>query len=465
MEDAMRVIIDERITIIDPTPEVVEWAERELKFPNPEYAKKERLGFWTGKTPKYIYMYELYPNRLVVPSGCEDEVLRFAEWDISKVRMDRPLMEVIDFRSEVPLYDYQEKAVEEMLFHDYGILQAPAGSGKTQMGIAMIGVLRLKALWLTHTVDLLNQSRDRALQYMDKADLGTITGGKVNVGRVITFATVQTMTKLDLAQFRDEWDVIIVDEVHRVAGSPTTVTMFSRVLNSLNARRKYGLSATVHRADGLIKTTFALVGPVRYIVPKEEVESRVMQVGIHPVFTKQRLIDCYDTDGTLIYARMVNELVHNDARNRLIVEELARNADRPSLILSDRLIHLEILMSLLPNGMWQKAVMISGKMTSKKGKEERQQALEDMRTGKKKYLFATYSLAKEGLDIPCLERLYLTTPQKDSAIITQSVGRIARTCEGKDNPICIDFVDEFDYLKRAYKKRWTTYRKCGCYAT
>ena len=463
----MRVVINERITIFDPTPEVIEWAERELKFPNPEYAKKERLGFWTGNTPKYIYMYELYPNRLVVPSGCEDDVLNFVDindWQ-KTVQFEHMTPEQLEFRSDVPLYDYQEKALDEMVFYNNGILQAPAGSGKTQMGIALIGRFKRKALWLTHTVDLLNQSRDRALQYMDKADLGTITGGKVNVGRVITFATIQTMTKLDLDAFRNEWDVIIVDEVHRVCHSPNGVTMFSRVLNHLNARNIFGLSATVHRADGLIKTTFALVGPVRYIVPKEEVESRVMQVGIHPVFTKQRLIDCYDTDGTLIYARMVNELVHNNARNRLIVEELARNADHPSLILSDRLIHLEILMSLLPNGMWQKSVMISGKMTSKKGKEERQQALDDMRSGKKKYLFATYSLAKEGLDIPCLERLYLVTPQKDSAVITQAVGRIARTSEGKDNPICIDFVDEFDYLKRAYKKRWTTYRKCGCYAT
>ena len=32
------------------------------------------------------------------------------------------------------------------------------------------------------------------------------------------------------------------------------------------------------------------------------------------------------------------------------------------------------------------------------------------------------SLAKEGLDVPRLERLYLTTPQKDYAVVTQSIG-------------------------------------------
>ena len=109
------------------------------------------------------------------------------------------------------------------------------------------------------------------------------------------------------------------------------------------------------------------------------------------------------------------------------------------------------------------AVMVSGKMTPKKGKAEREKAIEDMRSGKKKDLFATYSLAKEGLDIPRLERLFLTTPQKDYAVVTQSIGRIARVFEGKAEPIAYDFVDNISYLVKSYKKRCTTYRKNGCY--
>ena len=58
---------------------------------------------------------------------------------------------------------------------------------------------------------------------------------------------------------------------------------------------------------------------------------------------------------------------------------------------------------------------------------------------------------------------YLTTPQKDYAVITQSIGRIARTFEGKGEPIAYDYVDDgIQYLVRSYKKRCTTYRKAGC---
>ena len=116
----------------------------------------------------------------------------------------------------------------------------------------------------------------------------------------------------------------------------------------------------------------------------------------------------------------------------------------------------------LPSEMLNEATYIDGKMQSKKAKEERAQALEDMRTGKKKYLFATYSLAKEGLDVPRLDRLFLASPCKYSAIITQSVGRIQRTFEGKDTPVVYDFVDHWiGFCEGAWKKRCTSYRKMG----
>ena len=334
----------------------------------------------------------------------------------------------------------------------------------TQMGIALIAKLGKRALWLTHTVDLLQQSKQRAEQYMDKSLLGTITGGKVNIGKGITFATVQTMCNLDLALYKDYWDVIIVDECHRVAGTPTAVSQFSKVLNSLAARHKYGLSATVHRSDGLIAATFALLGDVIYAVPEEAVADKIMKVGICPIPTGVGISRvCLNTDGTLNYAKLINYLCDNEERTDLIVQHLVENRWNSSLILSDRLEHLHNIIDALPLPMQEYAVMVSGKMTTKKGKAEREQAIADMRSGAKKYLFATYSLCKEGLDIPRLERLYMTTPQKDYAVITQSIGRIARTFPGKSQPIVYDFVDDIQFLVKAYKKRCTTYRKNGAY--
>ena len=404
----------------------------------------------------------MHGDEIVLPYGTLKQIKPLIQDAI--VTSEFKPYESIDYGQPIPLYPYQEKAVREVKNGYYGILQSKAGSGKTQMGIALIKEYGRRALWLCHTLDLVNQSRERAERYMDKSLIGKITEGKVDIGKGVTFATVQTVCKLDLAQYKNMWDVIIVDECHRVCGSPTQLSMFAKVLNSLSARHKYGLSATVHRADGMIQATFALLGDVVYTVPDEAVADKVMQVGIKPVGTGVKIgYGCLNTDGTLNYAKMINYLCEDWNRNDLIRGSIVDEHDKSCLILSDRLEHLETIMKMLPEWLAPHAVMISGKMTSKKGKAEREKALEDMRTGAKKYLFATYSLAKEGLDIPCLERLFMATPQKDYAVITQSIGRIARTYDGKVDPIVYDFVDDIGYLVKSYKKRCATYRKNNCY--
>ena len=460
----MQVTVSNNIKIKNPSTEIISWCQAHLKLNNPEYAKKARMGFYLGNTPKFLYLYEVHGDEIILPYGTLKQIKPLIQNAI--VTSDFKPFESINYGQPIPLYPYQEQAVKEVKNSYYGILQSKAGSGKTQMGIALIKEYGRRTLWLTHTIDLLNQSKERAERYMDSSLIGKITEGKVDIGKGVTFATIQTMCKLDLSQYKDMWDVIIVDECHRVAGTPTQMSMFAKVLNNLSARHKFGLSATVHRADGMIEATFALLGDVVYTVPDEAIADKVMQVGVKPIGTGVKISqECLNTDGTLNYTKLINYLCESWDRNLNICDKIVRESDKSCLILSDRLEHLESLMQILPERMQPHAVMISGKMTSKKGKAEREQAIEDMRTGKKKYLFATYSLAKEGLDIPCLERLFLTTPQKDYAVITQSIGRIARTYEGKANPICYDFVDDIGYLVKSYKKRCSTYKKNECYFT
>ena len=457
----VKVIISNEITITDATQEILDWCKRELVLPNPEYAKKERMGLWVGNTPKKLLLYQLVSGNLVLPYGTLMDIMHIEK----NIEIDARFTnaEKVDYGCNVPLYDYQEKAKDYMCKVGCGILQSPAGSGKTQIGISMIASLGKRALWLTTTKDLLLQSKKRAEQYMDKSLIGTITDGKVNIGTGVTFATIQTMCKLDLALYKDVWDVIIVDECHSCSGSPTKVTRFSKVLNSLSARHKYGLSATVHRADGLIKTTYALLGKVKYIVPDEAVKDKVMAVNVERIDTNCEIpFSALDTDGTINYTKLISSLAMSTRRNDIIYDKLMTNSAHYNLILSDRLDQLYYLYSQLPPTLKEQSAVIDGKMTSKKAKAEREQAIEDMRTGKKHFLFASYKLAKEGLDIPRLDRLHLATPQKDYAIIVQSVGRIARTFEGKEQPICFDYVDKFKMAENMYKARLRHYKKCGC---
>lgn len=458
----MRIVIGSEIRVKGASRALQKWCTENLVIPNPEYASRARRGLWIGNTPKFLWLYRLEDTDLLLPTGTGKQLRAFLDQD-DEVRLDLADHGRIPFAGSVPLYDYQEAAVDAMVKNGCGILKSPCGSGKTQMGIALAARLSRKTLWITHTQDLLNQSMERASQYFDRSGMGVIAAGKVQIGSHFTFATVQTLCKLDLDQYRYTWDVIIVDECHRLSGSPAQVTMFYRVMNHLAARYKYGLSATVHRSDGMIKSTLAVLGEVAYEVPDEAVEDKTMKVRIVQIDTGIRAGRCcLDTDGTLEYSKLLPYLTENEERNQQIVKDMVRNASCWNLVLSDRLEHLRTLMGMLPDEYRSLAVMIDGKMTSKRARAERIKAIEDMRSGKKHFLFASFSLAKEGLDIPRLDRLYLTTPKKDYAVVTQSVGRIARTFPGKTEAICYDYVDDIQFCQNQYRRRRTHYRKAGC---
>lgn len=457
-----KIVYSNTIRIHDPTPDLVKWCEQNLVLTNPDYAKKIRMNLWVGNTPKKIHLYKMEGNIIELPFGVFYNIIPFIGDHAPYYEFENNKR--VDYNGGFELYDFQKQVVESLYNRSVGLLQSPAGSGKTTMGLELIFKHGRPALWLTHTKDLLSQSKRRALQQIDKSLVGTITEGKVNIGEGITFATVQTMCKLNLPDYKHQWAVVVVDEAHRCAGTPTKITQFYKVVNSLAARFKYGLSATVHRSDGLIQATYALLGDIAHTVTDEEVGDKIMQVGIRPIETGIRIgRDCLNPDGTLNYVNLITYLTESEERNNLIVHHIVQNAPYSALVLSDRLLHLEGLMNALPSNLRRLVTMIDGSMVSKKQKAKREQAIEDMRTGKKKILFATYNLAKEGSDIPRLERLFMATPQKDYAIVTQSIGRIARAVEGKAEPVCYDFVDDIGYLVRSFKKRKSIYRKNNCY--
>lgn len=445
--------ITEVITISNPSYEVVKWADDNLVFNNPEYQKKKAMGLWLGDTPEKLVLYERNGTDLIVPYGAGGYLMPYIHNKPVVIANNLTPEKPVHIKGLIPLYDYQEEAVPKLVKGRNGLLVSPAGSGKTQIGIALIQRLGLKALWVTHTIDLLKQSKSRAETYL-KGDFGTIMGGEVNIGADITFATVQTMVNLDLNKYKNEWNVIVVDEAHRVTGSPTNVMQFYKVLNNLNARHKYGLTAT-YKTKGVKdfkRTAEFILGAVIHEIPESAVADKIIKsrkniVDLDTPFA----LDYLNPDGTMNFNNLMTYLTENEERNNQIVQDLKDNAGQFNLILSHRVAHLHLLRDMLGEG-----VVVVG---SVKGKD-RDKYIQDAREGKINYLFSTFHLAKEGLDIPILNRLYLTTPIKDYISTIQSVGRIERNIEGKKQPVVYDYVDvNIPHLKGFARARQRHYNK------
>lgn len=450
--------VGNKVVCENATKEVHDWCRRNLVLDNPEYIKKERMGLWTGNTDREIVLYERDGRNLIIPFGCVAKLR--TEFENSPFYASISPVKRFNYNSNINTYDYQEKAVIGALKAKNGIIVAPCGSGKTQMGLEVVARLGMKALWLTHTQDLLNQSMQRAKSVYGNWGLGTITGGKVSIGEGITFATVQTMARLDLAQYRDTWSVVIVDECHRCIGSPTRVMQFYKVLSSLACRYKYGLTATPKRADGLQASMFSLLGDIIYEVPKEAVADTTCPVRVQ--FIKTGYVPDPDkmllADGTINYSALVEDMISNEERTESVIKVLNElPMGLPILVLGSRVNYLERLLK----GYNGKAVCLSGRGNSKAEKLKRKEALTALDSGKIDAVFATYQLAKEGLDVPNLRYVVFATPEKDSTTIQQASGRVGRKSEGKEYGTIIDFIDNFGMYNGWAKKRRGYYRKLG----
>ena len=133
---------------------------------------------------------------MILPFGCLTDLFAMYPIDLFENKSVKHIL----YKSNIKLFDYQEEVCKKAVLRKNGIIVMPAGSGKTQTALEIVARLGLKTLWITHTIDLLNQSYDRAKNNFKDIGLGKIANGKIEIGTHITFATVQTLKSIDLQE-------------------------------------------------------------------------------------------------------------------------------------------------------------------------------------------------------------------------------------------------------------------------
>lgn len=452
----MYVLIENEIRIHDIKKELFKEIVLDLTFPNPSYANALKLGYWTGNISPNLSIFRREGDELVIPFGCLRKYVFAKQKEYDYISNKIHTQEVqINYKNSVDLFDYQKAAVEKAMQRKNGIIVAGCGSGKTITGLTIASEVKGKTLWLTHKKDLLNQAMKTAknIYGLKDEDYGKITDGKVEVGKVITFATVQTMVKTKLSDFKDMFDCIITDECHHLVGTPSAMTMFSTVINSLSARYKIGLTATPNRSDGLERSMFSILGETIYEVKQEDLKERIVPIEVFYTNTNftPNLDNVTKADGVLNYTNLINELCQNEERNDIIAN-LVNKLEGSTLILSERVAQCTILKNKIEN-----SIQISSRIKA----EDREKILEKLNNDEIKVVLATYSLAKEGLDVPNLKNLVFASPVKEHITVKQSIGRVRRIGKGKLKGNVYDFVDDFPYLYGMLAKRKRIYKYEG----
>lgn len=466
----MKVILTNIIEIQEPTKEILDYCKKELTFSNPDYIKKQRMGFWTHGTPKKLTLYDYYEKNIYVPIGCFDDI-----WKLHPHKedyIDYTTTKKANIKSNIILRDYQKPCVDALKKYVNGIFILFAGAGKTQIALQCASELKQKTLFLVHTKELLNQAKERCEDNLI-CTTSTITEGKCDTSGDMVFATVQTLVgivdKQEISQ--DEFGLIVVDECHHLSTSAESVKMFEKCINYFNARYKLGISATLHRSDGLQNTTKKILGDVIYELKKSEDKTKfigyyenkpIIEVPasrfqvpakIHMLKTTYNTEnkDIFDNTGRIIFSSLISDLATDYDRNKQVLD-IINKLDSYTIVISERTSQLEKLHKQVDN-----SIYINGKTPKKK----REQQIEEFRQGKHKVLFATYSLVAEGLDIPILENLVMGSPVKDERLVIQAIGRCQRPSGDKKIANIYDLVDDVSILDKFTRKRKSVYKKEG----
>jgi len=450
----IKLRIANRLELREADQELKEYLQDLLTMTNPEWLDAKNFGRWMGDIPRFISQYSEEGGVVIVPRGILVHLTQDLgrEFDIEDLRVSPEAEKDWPAGKVVLRSGDQEPAVRMLMSHDNGFLSAPAGSGKTIMGLETARRTGLKALWLTHGKELKDQAIERAEEFLEipREKIGKLHGKDWTIGEQLTVGMIPTLRKRDLSEIKNEFGIVIVDEAHHVPSAT-----FLNVIDKFNAHYLYGLTATAYRRDSLDAVMFNAIGPtVSRIEHFDLFENEHL---MKPIIRRRMTGWVPHEAHAMRYHDFMEAMVVAKQRNSLIVEDVVQEC-RPGntcIVLVERTKHAEVLTDMLKEqGILCEFVVGSvdvedndsskSKKKRKKAipKEIRNQIMSDFRQGKLQVLVATYDLLAEGFDYRPLNRLFMATPIKWKGTVVQAIGRIQRPHEKKKDAVVYDYVDD-----------------------
>jgi len=335
-----------------------------------------------------------------------------------------------------------------------GILCAACGTGKTVMATKLMSILGVTALVVVHKEFLAEQWKEKLLEFTDlkEEDIGIVQQTKCKFeGKKVVLAMVQSI--MDPSKYPEEFlswpGVCIYDETHRMSAP-----LFQSAIPWFPAKYRIGVTATPRRSDGLQPVFEWHIGKILATMPGgNEVLPKIYQVKFE-TYVPESFYIWRGKDNEIIktfLGKLVTILAEMEKRNLWLSKEIAKAATsgRKIMVLSDRREHLDILHKMLES--MKQDFSIGYYIGGMKKSEREESAQADI-------ILATYAMAKEGLDIPEIDTLFLATPKTD---VEQSVGRILRYHEDKKEPLVVDIVDSLPFCEDFAGKRRRQYKKLG----
>ena len=408
-------------------------------------------GDFGDKNEKRFQLYLESPNSLYLPRFYGQE--KFGNSLTNKLKDGND----IDIKFNGSLRKEQEPIIKSYCDNAYknggGIISLKCGGGKTVLSLWIISLLKKKTLVVVHKDFLMNQWRDRIVEFLPEARIGKIQQNTIDIeNKDIVLAMVQSLSMKEYEKDTfSSFGLAVFDECHHLGAE-----VFHKCMSKVASKYMLGLSATPDRKDGLRKVFEWYIGPLVYITKEKNtdyIETRIYEYyNENKEYCKEEIL----YNGKTCMPRLINNICNFQERidfiNNLVIQEY--NLGRKILILSDRRDFLNYTKKFLNEKLQKEcAGLYVGGMKP-----------DELRISQEKdIILGTFSMASEGMDIPKLNTIFLTSPKSD---VVQSVGRILREKSEvrKFHPLIIDFIDTHPNLilfSKQCDKRIKFYKKCN----
>ena len=450
----LHILLDNQIVLprFGLNPLLVTYLRENLNFINTDYLIRKRIGKNTHNTQAYFKTVEEKEDSIVIPRGSIGSLLRYCHKQNITYQLEdkRTKLEPVKFNSSISLFDYQQKVLDVTDKKDFGVIVAPPGSGKTVMGLEIVARKAQPALIIVHRRQLFNQWVDRVQSFLGipKFRIGKIEGGKCEIGGEITVAMIQSLQTPNLSdknKLYHSFGTIIVDECHHIPAKT-----FREVIQHFHSCYLYGFTATPTRKNRDEKLIFIHIGDIIHevIIPVGANQRQQLSVTIQNTELFAPFNAATDKVETLI-----NILIHDTARNEMIVTDVKREAraGRKILVLTERKAHVDILHQYL------KGICETITLTGEDSEQNKKAKLQLIESGEFQVLIATGQLLGEGTDIGVLNCLVLAYPFSFEGKLVQYIGRVQRSPVA---PVIYDYRDyRIDYFNNLFRQRNKYYRK------
>lgn len=451
---------------------------RELAaFSNPEFYKNQAMGLSNFANARYIYLGKDENDYIKIPRGLLENVTEQCdrvgiEYHIEDNRCTGREINV-SFNGQ--LKDSQIPAVEALVEKDNGILNAATAFGKTVVCCNVVAKRKVNTLILLQSSSLIEQWESALEKFLiideeppeyetptgrkkrRKSVIGKLQGAHDSTTGIIDIAMVGSLCKKGEYHKRlKDYGLVILDECHHAA-SDTIVD----VLQEVNAKYVYGVTATPLRSDGLEKINYMLLGPIRYkYTSKDRAKEQGIAHLVYPRFTRA-VAPRFGQDK--MHPNEAYAIVReNDDRDNLIINDVIHcvKDGRTPVILSKYVDHSKKLYERLKDKA-DYVFLLSGENSKKEHKNIIGQ-MNQVQPNETMILVATGKLIGEGFDFPRLDTLIMATPVAWKSVVEQYAGRLNRDYEGKESVIIYDYVDShISMFDKMYYKRLKAYKQIG----